>query len=77
MYSQIIVIFIILGVFTVLHAVTLALVFSLFKKIKKRNSSGTLNSFSDNEKIGIVFCKECKAGYDAKLGVCPNCGSRQ
>ena len=36
MYSQIIVIFIILGVFTVLHAVTLALVFSLFKKIKKR-----------------------------------------
>ena len=78
MYSQLIAVFIILGVFAVLHIVSFILIINILKSRKNsRIHGGSENKteLNDIEGVGVVFCKKCKIGFDSKYNVCPKCGS--
>lgn len=89
MYTQIIIIFVILGIFAVLHAVTIAMILKLRKEgteqsnkcgkidnaVRSSNKGYNKKPYSDNSGAGIVFCKNCSAPFSAKYGVCPKCGT--
>lgn len=87
-YIQLIIVFIILGFFAVLHIITLLLI----EKIIKNRESFFKSDPLDNRKQlnrqnkeepakkheqSVVICKKCSTPYMAKYGICPKCGAKR
>lgn len=76
MYTELVVIYILLAVFAILHILTIFLLFNLLKnKNKAKADTDTKASYIDVDGIGVAFCKKCNVGFDAKYNECPKCGS--
>lgn len=86
MYTQLIIIFIVLGIFAVLHGITLAMLLKLRQGGvgSEKHSEPTKSAapkpikkmpYSMNQEPAIVFCKKCSAPFSSKYGVCPKCGT--
>lgn len=85
MYTQLIIIFVVLGIFAVLHIITLAMLLKFRQGgIGSEKPSEPTKSavpkpikktpYSINQEPAIVFCKKCSAPFSSKYGVCPKCG---
>ena len=80
MYTEFLIIYIILGILTLLG---IAILILLIKFIK--NDQGTYvpknNSYTPNINVSsmpagnVVFCKKCAAQFDSSQRICPRCGT--
>lgn len=76
MYEQLIIIFILLGIFTVLHTIAFVMIFKI-----KRSDDSSPKAYSKQDRqikshaSGVVLCRNCLAKYGAQNEVCPKCGT--
>lgn len=86
-YTQLIIIFVILGIFAVIHTITLILLVKMLRNTGGKSDSvshgemnvtdyGSSKDKSGNSESGIVICRKCGNPYMAKYVICPKCGNK-
>lgn len=83
MYVQLIIIFIVLAIFAVLHIVTLGMLIKMKKNkpntnnysVPKSNTEQKVNIITPSQVNSTVTCRKCQNKFDVNYSVCPKCGT--
>ena len=82
MYTEFLIIYIMLGVLILLMIVAVILLIAVLKKTGSNSSRNryqqqmpTYQQGAQNSAGGVAFCKNCGSQFNASLRVCPRCGT--
>lgn len=75
MYPEFIIIYVALGIITILLAAVIVLLILLLRRTRTDNTGYTPADKVKINSTGIAFCKNCATPFNASTGVCPKCGT--
>ena len=82
MYEQLIIIYIFLGIFALLHIIAFAMILRV-KQSSNSSNKKNIDKKTYNKQVQqikstaprIVLCRNCLSKYDAQNEICPKCGT--